>query len=142
MIRKTLLLALVAASIGLLAAGCGSSSSKPSSSPPASTSGGGTGTNPGSTTASGGGGGGGVSSNPAVKAAVAACKSRINSTSQLSSSLKTKLTKLCDQAGSGNLSGAKKIAAEVCKEIVNANLPSGTPSAIKDQALAACKKAA
>ena len=73
---------------------------------------------------------------------MAACKSRINSTSSLSSSLKTSLTKLCDQAGSGNLSGAKKIAAEVCKQIVDANLPSVMLSAIKDQALAACKKAA
>ena len=102
------------------------------------TSAGGTGTSAaGSTTASGG-----SSSNPAVVAAVAACKSRINSTASLSSTLKSHLTKLCDQAGAGNLSGAKKIASEVCKEIVDANLPSGTPSSIKNQALAACKKAA
>ncbi len=140
MIRKTLSLVLVLGVTGGLAAGCGSSS-KPSSSPPASTSSaGGTGTSAaGSTTASGGSS---SSSNPAVVAAVSACKSRINSTASLSSTLKAHLTKLCDQAGAGNLSGAKKIASEVCKEIVDANLPSGTPSSIKNQALAACKKAA
>ena len=131
MIRRTLLLLLVAASIGGLAAGCGSSSA-PSTTPGASTSVGGTGTS----------GGAGAPSNPAVAAAVTACKNKINATAALSSSLKAKLTQLCDQAGSGNLAGAKKIAAEVCTQIVKSELPSITPTAVKDQALAACKKAA
>lgn len=132
MIRRTLLLLLVAGSIGGLAAGCGSSST-PSSTPASTSAGaGGTGTS----------GGAGAPSNPAVAAAVTACKNKINATSQLSSSLKAKLTQLCDQAGSGNLSGAKKIAGEVCTQIIKSELPSITPTAIKDQALAACKKAA
>jgi hypothetical protein len=76
-----------------------------------------------------------------VAQAVTACKASINAATQLSSSLKTKLTGLCDKAANGDASGVKKIAAEVCKDIVNADVPSSAPSSIKDQALAACKKA-
>jgi hypothetical protein len=55
--------------------------------------------------------------------------------------VKSKLTSLCDKAASGDVNGAKQAAAEVCKEIVNASVPSSAPAGIKDQALAACKKA-
>lgn len=134
MIRRTLMLALVAASIGGLTAGCGGSSTPAST--PASTSVGGTGTS------SAGSSGGGAPSNPAAQAIVTACKQQVTGAASLSSSEKAKLNKLCEQAASGNLAAAKKTAADVCKELVNANLPAGTPSAVKDQALAACKKAA
>ena len=73
--------------------------------------------------------------------AVTACKASINAASQLSSSLKSQLTSLCDKAGNGDLSGVKKIASEVCTKIVNADVPSAAGAAVKQQALAACKKA-
>jgi hypothetical protein len=128
---------LVAGSIGGLAAGCGSSST-----PGSSGSGGGTGTTAsGGTGTSAAGSGGSVASNPAVQAAVSACKNKINASSQVPASLKSKLTKLCDQAANGNLGSAKKVAQQVCKEVVKAELPSSTPSSIRDKALAACKNA-
>jgi hypothetical protein len=134
MVRRTLTLLLVAGSIGGLAAGCGSSST-PS---PGSTNSAGAGSTGGTGTSSSGGG---AASNPAVQAAVTACKNKINSSSQVPASLKSKLTKLCDQAANGNLGSAKKVAQEVCKEVVKAELPSSTPSAIRDKAMAACKNA-
>ncbi len=132
MIRRTVLLLLVAGSIAGLTAGCGGSSNNNSSTPSAST---GTGTSGASTS------GGGASSNPAVQAAVAQCKQRINAASKVSSSLKAKLVKLCDAAASGNPAQAKKVGVQVCKEIVASELPSVTPSAIKNKALAQCNNA-
>lgn len=79
---------------------------------------------------------GGSASNPAVAQAVAQCKSRINSQPNLRASLKTKLSALCDKAAHGDLSGAKQIAAQVCREIVNATVP----KLGRGLALAACKK--
>jgi len=142
MMRKPfLILLVVSAGTSVLAAGCGSSSSHtPSSTASPTTAGGTTGgaastSTPTSSSSSGG------SSNPAVAQAVTACKASINGASQLSASLKTKLTSLCDKAANGDAAGAKKVAAEVCKNIVNADVPSSAPAALKQQALAACKKA-
>jgi ABC-type phosphate transport system substrate-binding protein len=143
MFRRPLVIVIVmVAGLGVLAAGCGSSSNTPttpSNASAGSTTGGGAATTTAS--ASGGGSSGGASSNPAVAQAVTACKASINSTPTLSASLKTKLTGLCDKAAHGDEAGVKKVAAEVCKDIVNASVPSSAPSSVKDQALAACKKA-
>lgn len=148
MFRKPfLVLMLCATATGLVAAGCGSSSSPTTpaaaNSSAGSTTGGSSSTT--STTSSSASSSSpsssGSSSSPAVAQAVTACKASINSASQLSSTLKTKLTGLCDKAANGDVSGVKKVAAEVCKDIVNADVPSSAPSSIKDQALAACKKA-
>jgi ABC-type phosphate transport system substrate-binding protein len=128
MIRKRLVVLMVMGSLtGLVAAGCGSGASHTTTSNAGSS----------STPSSSSGG----SSNPAVAQAVTACKASINTAAQLSSSLKARLTGLCDKAASGNVTGVKKIAAEVCTQIVNADVPSSAPKSIKDQALAACKKA-
>jgi hypothetical protein len=136
MIRRTLTLMLVAGSIGGLAAGCGSSSKTPApagtSAAPASTSGAGT-TGSGTNGATGATGAGGVNA-----AAVTACKNTINSHATLSASLKAKLLKLCNNITPAN---AKQVGKQICEEIVNTQLPSGTPAAIKNKALAACKKA-
>ena len=143
MFRKPfLVLMVVAASTGLLAAGCGSSSTPttPSSSASSSGSTSGSSTSTPATTSTSSSSSGG-SSNPEVAAAVTACKTSINSATTLSASLKTKLTGLCDKAANGDLAGVKKIAAEVCKDIVNADVPSSAPASIKTQALATCKKA-
>jgi hypothetical protein len=146
MTRKSLLVLLsVTVATGLLAAGCGSSSTHTVTAPaPATT----TSSSAGSTTASSSSptttsssGGSSSSSSPAVAQAVAGCKASINAASQLSPSLKTKLTGICDKAANGDTAGVKNAVAQVCKQIVDASVPAGTPTSIKDQALAACKKA-
>ena len=145
MFRKPFLILMVsAAATGLVAAGCGSSSHTTpaaASTPAASTSGGTSSTSSSSGGSSSSGSSSSSSSNPAVVQAVAACKASINSATTLPASDKTKLTGLCDKAANGDVAGVKKIAAEVCKDIVNADVPSSAGASIKDQALAACKKA-
>jgi hypothetical protein len=139
MIRRTVVVLSVAASLGILAAGCGGSStstvtaSSPTTTASAST------TTSATTTASGNTGNTGSTNaaNPGVAQAVAACKSRIGAASQLSSSLKSKLTQLCDQAANGNEAGARKAAAQVCTEIIKATVPQQA----QQFALANCPKA-
>ena len=74
---------------------------------------------------------------PEVKAAVAACKSRIASAPNISADAKSKLTSLCDKAASGDQAGVLKAAAQVCQEIVKQSVP----QAAQQQALASCPKA-
>src|SRR5437588_7377904 len=106
MFRRPFVIAIVmVAGLGVLAAGCGSSSNTPST--PSSASAGSTtgGASSATTSASTQSSSGGASSSPAVTQAVAACKASINSATQLSASLKTKLTGLCDKAAHGDASG-------------------------------------
>jgi hypothetical protein len=120
--RRVILLLIAVAGCGFIV-GCGSSG--------ASSTGSTVGTSAGGTNGS-------SSNNPAVAQAVATCKSRINSQGSLSASLKSKLNALCDRAGNGDLAGAKQITAQVCREIVQATVPKLGRGA----ALAACKKLA
>jgi uncharacterized protein YceK len=136
MIKKLSVLLAVAAVIG----GCGSSSSSSSSAPAASSSSttaastANTGTSSAGTTTPTGGSS--ISDNPAVKAAVAACKQRINAVPNLSADAKSKLTTLCDKAASGDEASVLKAAAQVCQEIVKQSIP----QAAQQQALASCPK--
>ena len=143
MFRKPFLVLMMSgAAAGLVMAGCGSSShTTPAAASSAGSTTGAASSTTSSTAASSSSGSSSSSSNPAVVQAVAACKASINSATQLPAADKTKLTGLCDKAANGDVAGVKKIAAEVCKDIVNADVPSSAPSSIKDQALAACKKA-
>jgi hypothetical protein len=120
-------------------AGCGSSSSSSSSgggttssTPSTTTSGGSTTTSGGSTTTSSSGGG---SANPQVAAAVAACKNAINSAPTLDAADKSKLSDACDKAANGDLAGVKKVAEQVCNDVVKKTVP----AAGQAQAQAACK---
>ncbi len=132
MIRRPTILFLLTASIGAVAAGCGSSSSSStSSSTPASST-----TSAATTTTSAASTPASVSSNPAVVQAVAACKAGINSQSRLTASVKAKLTSLCDKAASGDAAGARKVSAQVCQEIIKATVPVQAQT----QALATCPK--
>jgi hypothetical protein len=132
----------VAVVCGGVVAGCGSSSSSSSTgggstSTPASTS---SSSTPASTTGSStsgssktsssskgsstsGSGGSSVASNPAVQQAVAACKSAINSAPQLDATDKGKLTNLCNQAATGNVTDVKKVAQQVCDDVVKKSVP-------------------
>jgi hypothetical protein len=135
MIRRCLLLLLVTASTGAFATGCGSSSSSTtspsapaSSTPPAgatTTAGGATSTSSSS-----------ASSNPAVAQAVSACKTSINAQPTLTASVKSKLTAACDKAANGDVAGARKVAGQVCQEIVKSTVPASAQA----QALASCPK--
>lgn len=134
MTRRPLVAVLVAAAVGIFAAGCGSSSSSSTTtSAPASS----TATTAATTTASSSSSSGSSAANPAVADAVAACKTRINSASQLSASVKSKLIAICDQAANGNEAGARKAAAQVCQEIIKETVP----QSVQAQALSGCPKA-
>ena len=134
MIKTLTALLAVAAFIG----GCGSSSSSSStassSSAPATSS---STTAAASSSSAASSGGSALANNPAVKAAVAACKQRIAAAPGISADAKTKLSGLCDQAASGNEAGVLKAAAQVCQEIVKQSVP----QAAQQQALASCPKA-
>jgi hypothetical protein len=148
--RLRSLVAIVAVG-GALLAGCGSSSSSSSSTsaaPAASTStsssGGSTSTGAAASTSTGAAaststgssGGAAVADNPAVKAAVAQCKTAINSAPQLSAASKSKLDGLCDKAASGKLTDLKSVTYEVCKQVIKDSLP----AAQQQTALASCPK--
>ncbi len=139
MIKKLSALLAVAAILG----GCGSSSSSSSSAAPASSSSTTAASTANSATSSASAssttptGGSSIANNPAVKAAVAACKQRIAAAPNISADAKSKLTTLCDKAASGNEADVLKAAAQVCQEIVKQSIP----QAAQQQALAACPKA-
>ena len=57
----------------------------------------------------------------------------------LPASAKAKLEDACNKVGEGDTEGVKRVAREVCEEIVNKSpLPANSPA--RTQALAACKK--
>ena len=143
MSKKSSLLVVALASLGLAAGGCGSSSSDNGSSsnnnatstPSGGSSGGGSSTSGGSS--GGSSGGGGASANPQIQAAVTACKNSINSAPQLTASDKSDLQKVCEKAANGDVDGVKKATREVCLKIVDRTAPAGPA---KTQAEAACKQ--
>jgi hypothetical protein len=79
-----------------------------------------------------------AAANPEVQSAVAACKSSVGSAPTLNSTEKGQLDNLCSQAGSGNVTQVKKVAQQVCTEIVKDSVPAAEQST----ALSACKSAA
>jgi hypothetical protein len=143
MIRKPLALLSVAASVGILAAGCGGSSTTTvtaaaptttAAAPTTTTTSANTGSNTGNTGSSSTSA---ASANPQVQQLVSSCKARINSASGLSSSVVSKLQALCNQAANGNEASARKAAAQVCTEIIKATVPQQA----QQFALANCPKA-
>jgi hypothetical protein len=77
-----------------------------------------------------------VANNPQVKAAVAQCKTAINSAPQLSAASKTKLDALCDKAASGKLTDLKQVTYQVCQQVIKDSVPQAQQQA----ALASCPK--
>ena len=72
-----------------------------------------------------------------VAAAVAQCKQEIQAQPTLSSTAKTKLEGVCEEAAKGNGEAVKKAAREVCEEVIKSSpVPAG---AAQEQALAACR---
>jgi hypothetical protein len=66
---------------------------------------------------------------------VAACKSIITSVPTLKASVKAKVEGICSKAATGDVSGARAAAKEVCVEVVDASPISGVT---KEKSLAAC----
>ena len=133
--RPYLQLAVLLAAL-LVVAGCGSSSKKTSSTGGASTTAPSTTapttSAPSTTSTPPGGAAGG-------QKAVAACKSSIDRSPQLTSSDKAELKKVCAKAASGDVQAARKAAADVCVKVAERAIPGGSA---RDQAVAACKKTA
>jgi hypothetical protein len=135
MTRKLMLAVGLALVCGLLAAGCGggSKSSKTQTAPPlppptapppppaAGT------TSVDTATSSGG----------SVAQAVALCKSSVEQ-AQVDAASKADLKALCDKAASGDLAAVRKAAREICRKVVERNVPAGSQ---RDQALQACDQA-
>jgi hypothetical protein len=135
MTRKLMLALGLALVCGLLAAGCGggSKSSKTQTAPPlppptapppppaAGT------TSVDTATSSGG----------SVAQAVALCKSSVEQ-AQVDAASKADLKALCDKAASGDLAAVRKAAREICRKVVERNVPAGSQ---RDQALQACDQA-
>jgi hypothetical protein len=134
MITKRGLPALLLAVAATVAAGCGSSSSStPNNSPAVSPNGGAAAAAAPSSSA----GSAAVSSNPAVKAAVASCKQSIDSNPQVPANAKGQLEGICDKAASGDPKAVQAATRDVCLTIVKDTVP----AAAQDQAKAACAAA-
>jgi hypothetical protein len=134
MIRRLSACLVVAVLGGAFIAGCGSSSSSTSSSQTVTTA---APAAAGTTSTSAAAISGSGSNSVEVQQAVAACKAAIHAAPTLTASTKTKLEGVCNKAASGDVAGARKVAREVCVEVVNASpVPSGPA---KEQALASCK---
>ena len=112
--------------LGALLVGCGqggSTSSSRSSPPPTTDAGSGLDTT-------------GISNTRAVQQAVATCKRTVRGAPLLSDHEKVKLIAVCDRAASGDLAGAKRIAIDVCHDIIGA-----LPEFVRTQAQIACPAA-
>ena len=135
MTRKLMLALGLALVCGLLAAGCGggSKSSETQTAPPpppptappppaaAET------TSIKSATSTGG----------SVAQTVALCKSSVEH-AQVDAASKADLKALCDKAASGDLAAVRKAAREICRKVVQRNVPAGSQ---RDEALQACDQA-
>jgi hypothetical protein len=121
MTRPSHLLALPAILGALLLAGCGGSGSST--------------TTTGTTSAPSGTQG---ASQAALGAAVAECRHLIQTQSKLPATTKAKLEDACTKAGKGDEQAVKRVASEVCEEVVShSSVPNGPA---REEALAACKK--
>src|ERR1700733_3087338 len=123
---------------GALIAGCGSSSNNNSSSSTATTSSNAaaaTTSTPSTSTTSTTSTASTTSTTPSIPsadlaAAVAESKARVQHSTTLSASLKSKVEGICNKAASGNVAAARAAAREVCVEVINAT---PVPSADKAQ---------
>jgi hypothetical protein len=130
MLRRSSTCLVVALLGGILLAGCGGGSSQSTAAPPATSSTPKTGSTP--------------KTSPALTAergqfAVNTCKRTIATQLSLTTSAKTKLEAICNQAGKGDIASIRKAAEEVCVEVIKASGGAGSPAA--QQAIAACKSA-
>jgi hypothetical protein len=132
MLRRMIVLLIVAPACAALPVGCGggkstsgTQSSSTSSTAPAA----------GATSSTGATSTPAPSSVGSVANAVAACKSAIAAAPNLTPALKSKAEGICNKAAGGDIAGAHKAAREVCNEVINAQ---PVPNALKEQARARC----
>jgi hypothetical protein len=74
----------------------------------------------------------------AIAQAVASCKASVEA-AQVDASTKSDLKALCEKAASGDVKEVQKAAREICRKIIEKNVPAGDT---RDQALTACDQAA
>jgi hypothetical protein len=119
-------LVVLVSAAALFVAGCGgsSSSSSPSSSAPAATS---SSSSASSATASSSSAAAAIGGELAQ--AVAVCKQTVDTQASIPASLKSKLHRICDLAGSGNQAAVKKATHEVCVDIVKQRVPASGQAA-------------
>jgi hypothetical protein len=123
---------LIPLAAGILLAGCGSSSSSTSGSTPSTTATTSS-TSPSTTSTTG------TTASPATATAVESCKRGTKAIPTLSSSTRSKIERICEKAGTGDVAATRVAAREVCEEIVKASpLPEGSA---KQHAVAGCKAA-
>lgn len=124
-----------------LLAGCGGSSSSANSSVSASSPAASSSTTSSSTATTVSGttstSGSTAASSPAIAGAVKACKATVESQQSISSTVKTQLDHICDEAGAGNQAAVKKATHDVCVEIVKESVPASARQAAE----ASCPKA-
>jgi hypothetical protein len=76
-------------------------------------------------------------SGTAVQQAVVACKHAIQAQTTLPARAKGKLEAVCDKAAKGDTTAVRKVAQEVCSEVINSSAV--PPGPAREQAIAACK---
>jgi len=74
----------------------------------------------------------------AIQQAVASCKQSVQAAATLAEDVKADLEALCEKAASGDEKAVREASRDVCRKIVEANVPEG---ASRDQALASCDAA-
>jgi hypothetical protein len=126
-------LPVVALLAAALLAGCGSSSSTTKSAAPA------TAPAAGATAPSTTGAPAATTPTAGGAQAVAACKQAIQAQTSLPASAKSKLEAVCGKAASGDQAAVRKVAQEVCEEVIKQSAVPAGPT--REQALAACKRA-
>jgi hypothetical protein len=142
MVRRSSTWLVVALLGGILLAGCGGGSSQSTAAPPPTSSSAATSSTPktGSTPNTGST----PKTSPALTAeraqfAVNTCKHAIATQLSLTTSAKTKLEAICNQAAKGDIASIRKAAQEVCVEVIKASGGASSPAA--QQAIATCKSA-
>ena len=71
---------------------------------------------------------------PQIATAVALCKSEISAAATLTSAEKSQLQSLCQKAASGDVSGARSAAEQVCKDIIKNSGLSGSEATTAENA--------
>jgi hypothetical protein len=72
-----------------------------------------------------------------IEAAVTECRELVAKQSKLPAAAKEKLEDACDKAGKGDSNAVKRVAQEVCVELVSR---ASLPASARATALAACQK--
>ena len=86
--------------------------------------------------------GGGAAAPANADQAIEQCKSAFTSAApQVPADAQGDIDDLCEKAASGDTQGAQEAAKAVCKKLIEANVPEGTPADVLAQGIEACESA-